>query len=674
MKIRTLKIQNFKTFDSEGIFLTLKDLTALVGENNTGKSNIFEALDLFFNFSKKKISKSCFHHDNVTKEIITEVTFDKLEPHEKKIFRVHLDTSSNLLIITQHISLAKDLNIEEIEEDDYDFEESKHGTKWNATEEFEWARLEDSPPKKSDIKKWWEKDLKLGELNFKDFFKSEETPTTKEYQEKLEQLWEEHFDSIPKEKITGDDKVLGWKNKLKGNLPKFFYIPAIKSVQEDLKVLKTNPFGEIISWLTKNITDSIRKEFTERSEPIIKEAMKKIDKDEEGKSKIGFINERLNKNLGIDLGCELKLKFDTPNISEIVFNDPQLYADDGYNSDITLKGHGLQRLAIFSLLRTYNDFLKKIGSYDRNIIVAIEEPEIYLHPPAKRGTYKLLRDLSKNKDQFIYSTHDDYFVKVEYFDEIRLFRKKLTKKPKTIMYEFSVDELSDLYKRLFNLEIEPKSLRHKYGHICDESKNEGFFAKKVILVEGETEKYALPIYFEHKDFDINQEQISLITAGSADSITYLYVIFNEFHIPCYVIFDGDKPEKEIKDMGKDEKENAKNKSRKNKELFYLLGEDTEKGTEFLFPATSINNKFAVWERNFEEIFHKKLDNYEKIKSEAKKLYDSDSKPLTGRYFAEEITNKYPEKMSEYIDDLIRNIKECCWTKSCRDSVNQDDKK
>jgi AAA15 family ATPase/GTPase len=70
MKIKNMIIKNFKTFDSEGINLTMKDLTTLVGENNVGKSNVLEALDIFFNYSKTKINKSSFHHDDVQKEIV----------------------------------------------------------------------------------------------------------------------------------------------------------------------------------------------------------------------------------------------------------------------------------------------------------------------------------------------------------------------------------------------------------------------------------------------------------------------------------------------------------------------------------------------------------------------------------------------------------------------------
>jgi putative ATP-dependent endonuclease of OLD family len=668
MKILSLKIQNFKTFGPEGISLSMTDLCALIGENNTGKSNILEALDLFFNFSQTKMSKRCFHHDDLSQEIIIEINFGSLSEEERKKFNIHLDEKKETLTITQKINLnlEEEQNIESVNEEDYKFEESKHGTKWETT--LEWAKLGEKPPTKKDISKYWKEPLTIGDLNFKCLFNENNEPSPQVYQEKLELFWEKNFDSIPKQKEIGDEKVLGWKNKLKGNLPKFFYVPAIKHVDEDLRVQKTNPFGEMISWLTQNISNEVKKDFEAKTKTIVEEALSKIDQDDEGKSKIAYINEQLNLNLGVNLDCKLELKFGTPSISDIIFPSPRLYADDGYYSEVNSKGHGLQRLCILSLLRTYNELKKRTEKKEeRNIIVAIEEPEIYLHPPLKRATHKLLRALSKN-DQIIYTTHDSYFVDVEQFDEIRLFKKVKNGKPKTLVYEFSVDRLIQFYKNCYGLDVDEKSIRHRFGHICDETKNEGFFAKKAILIEGDTEKYALPIYFVHKNFDIDDERIAIISAGSAENITYLYVMFNEFHIPCYIIFDGDKPDIGFGELKDKKREDAKNKSRRNKEIIKLLGEQVDEKSEFFFPQTSVTNKYTVWEKNFEEIFHKPLENYEEIKGSAKRLYGTDSKPLTGRHFADVLTTKFPEKISPFVEEMIRKIKNCCWTTSCSDRV------
>jgi hypothetical protein len=534
---------------------------------------------------------------------------------------------------------------------------------------MEWARLGVKPPTKTNVKGWWKQDLKIGDLDFKGLFDKKDGDIDPEvYQAKLEQLWDENFDDIPKERKMGDEKVLGWKNKLKGNLPKYFYIPAIKDVNDDLKILKNNPFGEIIGWLTQNITAEIEKDFKEKTERIFDEIMGTVDRDSEGKSKIAFLNEKLNSNLGVNLNCKLELKFGTPQMSDVIFPSPQLYANDGYYSIIDLKGNGLQRLCIISLLRTYNDVKRRLENADRNVIIAIEEPEIYLHPPIKRATYKLLRSLSEQSDQIIYSTHDSYFVSVEHFDEIRLFNKLKEEKPVTKIFEFGVDELIKHYKNCYKIDVDERSLRHRFAHICDETKNEGFFANKIVLIEGETEKYALPIYFDHAGFDVDNERIAIISAGSVDNISYLFIIFNEFHIPCFVIFDGDKPEFNYEELKKEENQEKRKdiigKSRRNKELLAFVGGTFDEKAEYVFPATTVNDSYAVWEKDFEETFHKSLDIYEKIKGEATKLYNTKSKPLAGRYFASELVEKYPDKITPYINELVQKIKSCTWKKSC----------
>ncbi len=664
MKIKSMRIRNFKTFDEEGILLSLKDLTALVGENSTGKSNVLEALDLFFNFSTSKISRESFHHDDSTREISTEVKFGMLTDIEKEKFKIHLNEKEEL-------EIKQIIRLSSVEEDEEDlkpkYQESKHGTRWEA--ESEWARLGPKPPTKNNIKTWWKQDLKIGNFDFKSLFEKQDgdiEPLV--YQVKLEQLWNEHFDDIPKEKRTGDEKVLGWKNKLKGNLPKYFYIPAIKDVNDDLKVLKTNPFGEIVSWLTQNITADIERDFKEKTEQIFMEVMGAVDKDNEGKSKIAFLNEKLNANLGVNIDCKLELKFGTPQISDVIFPSPQLYADDGYYSMIDLKGNGLQRLCVISLLRTYNDVKKRVEDVDRNVVIAIEEPEIYLHPPIKRATYKLLRSLSEQSDQIIYSTHDSYFVSVEHFDEIRLFNKVKEGKPVTKIYEFGIEKLTKYYADHYGINVDEKSLRHRFAHICDETKNEGFFANKVVLIEGETEKYALPIYFDRVGFDVDSERVAIISAGSVDNISYLYLIFNEFHIPCYVIFDGDKPSIDYEELKKKEREKERQailgKSRRNKELLAFVGETVDKEAKFLFPVTAVKDTYAVWEQDFEHTFHRPVDVYEKIKGEATNLYGTKSKPLAGRHFASELVEKYPDRISPHINELVQMIRSCNWKKSC----------
>ena len=528
MKIKSIGIQNFKTFSHDTVTFSFSNLTALIGENSVGKSNILEALDLFFNFTKAKISTKSFHHDNYLKPIIIELTFHDLNATELKTFKSHLDEIGNLTI-TQHIeaiTTEEEKLLEEASIEEIDFIESKHGTKLQPIADYDWTILQEGKvPTKTNLKAWWKKDLKVGDFDFKSLFEAPAEPTQEVYVEKLKELWKLHFDKIPQERVTGDEKVLGWKSILKANLPKYFYIPAIKNVADDLKNTKTSALGELINWLSNSVSKEIKEEFKVKSGELVEELLKKIDNDGAGNSKIGAINKALNENIGFDIGCSLELKFGSPEIEDIVFPQPKVFANDGYNSELTEKGHGVQRLALFSLLRTYNTFDFGKSSNERNMIIGIEEPEIYLHPPLKRSTYSLLKKLSSGKDQVVYCTHDSLFLSVENFDEIRLFRKSDDKNPITKVFELSIAQVIEYYKKIYKITIDEKSIRHRFYHIIDESKNEGFFARKIVLIEGETEKYALPNYFKAMGFDLDANRIALISAGSVDNIAYLLLIF-----------------------------------------------------------------------------------------------------------------------------------------------------
>jgi hypothetical protein len=91
----------------------------------------------------------------------------------------------------------------------------------------------------------------------------------------------------------------------------------------------------------------------------------------------------------------------------------------------------------------------------------------------------------------------------------------------------------------------------------DAQRNELFFAKKVMLVEGNTEKIAVPLVFQAMQADINQLGVSIVECGGKTKLPLFVRVLKAFGIPYVVLADhdvkeimqewGDKQKAEVKE-------------------------------------------------------------------------------------------------------------------------------
>ena len=81
MKLKNIKIENFRTI--EKLSISIVDMLIMVGENNSGKSNIFRALDLFYQESVRGIDEEFFCFKDCKLPISISLVYDRLEDDEK---------------------------------------------------------------------------------------------------------------------------------------------------------------------------------------------------------------------------------------------------------------------------------------------------------------------------------------------------------------------------------------------------------------------------------------------------------------------------------------------------------------------------------------------------------------------------------------------------------------
>jgi hypothetical protein len=178
----------------------------------------------------------------------------------------------------------------------------------------------------------------------------------------------------------------------------------------------------------------------------------------------------------ISLGVEVEASRD------IFSKGVSIKIDDGVMTDVLDKGHGMQRSLVFSLLQMLIKPGKLKTTETRPIILAIEEPELYIHPHCQRLIFRVLREFSGvsdgdgepvGNDQVIYATHSPAFVEVWNYERIGIVRKP-DLATGTIVRQAVKGTLGDPEDRKTFKMLTSFGLKH----------NEVFFGRDAVLVEG----------------------------------------------------------------------------------------------------------------------------------------------------------------------------------------------
>ena len=121
-----------------------------------------------------------------------------------------------------------------------------------------------------------------------------------------------------------------------------------------------------------------------------------------------------------------------------------------------------------------------------------------------------------------------------------LAQRERDKKGPTSTFQY----ISDIFD-----EDDPESKKRlkkvfRYLSLFDLSRSELFFSKKVILVEGDTEKFIIPFWCSKmmdldKKFDLYGNNICVVNCGGKTNIHIFMRVLNKFFIPYIVIHDVD---------------------------------------------------------------------------------------------------------------------------------------
>lgn len=339
----------------------------------------------------------------------------------------------------------------------------------------------------------------------------------------------------------GKDIPTKAKNIIIGEmLPEFYKIPAVKDFKEESKIVGTTYFGKFLNL----VFESSNSDF-DNLDKILEEIKMELERTDEKAPLIKSAKEIENIMHEQFKDCKLEFKIETPKRKNII-NQLEVFVNDGYNTPLLMKGHGIQRAFIFSILLLYakklNNKINQIkGKNKKDIIIAIEEPEIYLHPQQQKIIYELFKKLILDENdqiQIIYTTHSSFMINVWDYKFLGFVSKKQNIGTK----------ITQCVKDIFD-----NNEKKEFQIVCqfDPERNEMFFADKIILCEGDTEKYSIPVIFDKMDLDFIEKRITIVECGSKNGIPLFQKILNKFNeteqIFDYIVFhDLDIPPKKYK--------------------------------------------------------------------------------------------------------------------------------
>ncbi|MFX0099188.1 MAG: AAA family ATPase [Candidatus Hodarchaeota archaeon] len=582
MKIKSLTIKNFRAIKDAS--LNSEAITILVGRNGAGKSSFLHALDVFYNPNANIREDDFFDHDNkVTIEI--EVNYYDLRKDEILEFGKYIINKE--LIVKKKIAM-----------DDGRVKQEYYGI---AKQIPEFAEIRNKDGAKEKIKAY--NDLVDGK-RFEGLDKKAKSGV--QVEQEMHEYESKNQDKL--EPIEEKSQFFGAKTVGGGKLDKFtkfIFIHAVHEVTDETSGKKgvINQLLELIITKKINLREDVR-EFKNEFE----KKMLSIYSSENLTELKDLGNSITNTLKRFSPGAELKLNWEQISLPSLSLpNTKVTLIEDSFECDIQYKGHGLQRALLITLFQE----LEKIMHIEQNIegernqsepdiILALEEPELYLHPSRCRYLSNLFLDLvnepkseSSGEIQIIYTTHSPYFVELSKFDQLRIIRKESKNgidTPQSYVLSYSLaalkSELASFWERPPD-EITEVSLKAHTQPVMNVITNEGFFADIVVIVEGLSDVGLLWSLQEILDKLWDEKGIVIVPAEGKSKMDKLILIFKGFSIPTYFIFDGDAQNK-----GKQKEQNT---IELNKVLMKIAGVFPQD-----FPTTEIHDDWAVFNKKIEK--------------------------------------------------------------------------
>lgn len=505
MFIKTLSVRNFRNFKATSLSFKKECVNTIVGENSSGKTNVFEAMRLILDdtlpYYKRYLVENDFHRGLGTAFghwVIISLEFDEIGGDEESELLCQLNTTVNgggtgriTYIYRPQFYIREQLfNLNDIEDVD------ERGCAYNILKE------------QYSIDKTTYESLVLcqGTADFSD--DGLYSHVVGDFNDFL----------FPDPKLERID-LIGNRQRgynIQDNIS-CTYARALRDVVSELKNNRFNPFQKLLEYVSKGIDND------DALSENIKNVNDRISSIEEVKRLSEGILLSITNAVGTTYSPVLNVTSELPCELKELVKVLQLKAGDslceGYVSELSEMSLGGANLIYLALkLYEYEEGISK--NLLANFLI-IEEPEAHIHTHIQKS---LFSNLKNNKTQVFISTHSTHISSVSNISTTNVLVKNG-------LETISCSPSNGLEKDKVN----------RIERFLDAIRTDILFAKNVILIEGDAEEILIP-HLVKNSFGITLDElgISLISVRGT-GFELLSSLFHSDRIKkkCAILTDDD---------------------------------------------------------------------------------------------------------------------------------------